>query len=177
LALQKLGPERDLRVFVPVLAGFLATENFSHFQDVARVLERRLQLGEADSELVSVLMPGLTFKNDYQRRLVGDCYRSMMAAGIELGPAREMIVRVMSANKTGLCEDLLVPAVTTYLLRRQCWPELERLLRGGTSVAGHVALVLSKEKFDYGPLEGVLNDLLSHKDSWVSENCLKALVR
>ncbi|MBX3168741.1 MAG: hypothetical protein KF760_15100 [Candidatus Eremiobacteraeota bacterium] len=51
------------------------------------------------------------------------------------------------------------------------------MLRGGTSVAGHVALMLSKERFDYSPLEPVLNELLNHKESWVSENCLKALVR
>lgn len=177
LSLQKLGPEWDLRAFVPVLAAFLATENVSFFQNVARVLERRLQVGEGSSELVCTLIGGLTFKNQHQRRLVGDCYRALMVAGIELGPAQELLVRSISADKTEYCDDLLVPAVTTYLVRRRCWPELERLLRGGTSVAGHVALVLSKEKLDYRPLEGALNELLDHKDPWVSENCLKALVR
>ena len=177
LSLEKLGPESDLRPFVPVLAGFLGTENSSHFQKVGPVLERRLKFGEGNSELVAVLMPGITFTNQYQRRLVGDCYRTMMTAGIELGPAQEMIVRAMSAKTTDSCEDMLVPALTSYLVRRQCWPELMRLLRGGTSVAGHVALVLSKEKLDYSPLEPVLNELLTHKDPWVSENCLKALVR
>lgn len=175
--LRNLGGELDLRPFLPRLAELLATENAYHFQEVGPLLGKRVRLGEGDSSLVIALMPGLTFSNTYQRRLVGDCYRALMEAGVPLGPAQDLLVRVMSADKTEYCEDMLVPAVTTYLVRRAAWPELERLLRGGASVAGHVALILSKQRFDYKPLEPVLNELLESPSEWVSENCLKALVR
>lgn len=175
--LRNLKDKLNLRPFIPRLAELLATENASHFQEVGRLLDERLRLGEGDSSLVSALMPGLTFTNTYQRRLVGDCYRILMEAGVPLGPAQELLVRVMSADKTEYCEDMLVPAVTTYLLRQAAWPELERLLRGGASVAGHVALILSKQPLEFKPLEPVLNELLESPSEWVAENCLKALVR
>ncbi|MFN8611692.1 MAG: HEAT repeat domain-containing protein [Vulcanimicrobiota bacterium] len=177
LSLQKLGREQDLSSFVPVLAEFLATENFGFFQNVASLLARRIELGEGDPSLVCTLMPGLSFGNQHQRRLVGDCYESLLKAGAELGPAQDRLVATMSADKTDYMEDSLVPLMTVYLVRHGCWGDLERLLRGGSSVAGHVALVLSRQELDYSPLKAVLNDLLEHKSSWVSENCLKALTR
>lgn len=177
LSLRKLGREQNLVDFIPILAENLATENFPFIQNVATLLLRRIELGEGDSRLVSTLMPGLDFSNQYQRRLVFECYEALLKAGVELGPAQEKLIRVMSAEKTDFSEDSLVPAMTAYLVRQRCWGDLERLLRGGSSVAGHVALVLSRQELDYSPLRGVLNDLLEHPNSWVSENCLKALVR
>lgn len=170
-------PEVDLSEFYPELARILSTENAWHFQEAGPILSRRLALGGGDADLVHMLLPGLTFKGDYQRRLVGDCYKAMMQSGVDLGPSQEVLVQKLSGDRAGLPEDLLVPQLTTYLVGRQNWSELERLLRGGASIAGHVALCLSKERADYQPLKPVLNELLNHPNEWVAENCLKALVR
>jgi len=174
--LSRLGPEHDLRPMLPVLGGILGQENAPHFQQAGRVLSQRLHLGEIDPQLMLTLLPGLTFTNDYQRRLIGDCYRALLAANLSLGPAQEVLLNSLSSPKTGLCEDLLVPAITHYLLVREAWPELERLLRGGSAVAGHVALQLSQQSIPFSPLEPVLNQLLDHPEEWVAENCLKSLI-
>lgn len=177
LSLRKLGREQSMLDFIPVLADELATENSGFFQSVSTLLLRRIELGEGDSRLVSTLMPGLDFRNQHQRRLVIECYEALLKTGADLGPAQERLIQVMSAEKTDYSEDSLVPDMTSYLVRRRCWGDLESLLRGGSSVAGHVALVLSRQELDYSPLKSVLKELLKHPNSWVSENCLKALAR